>query len=63
MKCLIKLTLATALAAGTAYGALAQEFTKATVKKVDVKEESHANPRGIEEPRDARHDHGVPRPG
>lgn len=37
MKCLIKLTLATALAAGTASGALAQEFTKATVKKVDVK--------------------------
>ncbi|MDX1090956.1 hypothetical protein GOL89_28375 [Sinorhizobium medicae] len=37
MKCLIKLTLATALAVGTAYGALAQEFTKATVKKVDVK--------------------------
>ncbi|MDX0973736.1 Cu/Ag efflux protein CusF [Sinorhizobium medicae] len=37
MKSLIKLTLATALALGTAYGALAQEFTKATVKKVDAK--------------------------
>ncbi|ASQ14983.1 copper-binding protein [Sinorhizobium meliloti] len=37
MKSLIKLTLATALAVGTAYGALAQEFTKGTVKKVDAK--------------------------
>ncbi|RVI55239.1 copper-binding protein [Sinorhizobium meliloti] len=37
MKSLIKLTLATALAVGTAYGAFAQEFTKATVKKVDAK--------------------------
>lgn len=37
MKSLIKLTLATALAFGTAYGALAQEFTKGTVKKVDAK--------------------------
>ncbi|MDW9997631.1 copper-binding protein (plasmid) [Sinorhizobium meliloti] len=37
MKSLIKLTLAAALAVGTAYGALAQEFTKGTVKKVDAK--------------------------
>ncbi|AWI58703.1 copper-binding protein [Sinorhizobium fredii] len=37
MKTLIKLTLASALALGTAYGALAAEFTKATVKKVDAK--------------------------
>ncbi|GCA50337.1 copper-binding protein (plasmid) [Sinorhizobium meliloti] len=37
MKSLIQLTLASALALGTAYGALAQEFTKATVKKVDAK--------------------------
>ncbi|MBP2238154.1 Cu/Ag efflux protein CusF [Sinorhizobium kostiense] len=37
MKTLIKLTLASALAAGTAYGALAAEFTKATVKKIDAK--------------------------
>jgi Cu/Ag efflux protein CusF len=37
MKTVIKLTLASVLALGTAYGALAQEFTKATVKKVDAK--------------------------
>lgn len=37
MKALIKLTLAAALALGTAYGALAAEFTKGTVKKVDAK--------------------------
>ncbi|MCA1368358.1 copper-binding protein [Bradyrhizobium sp. BRP14] len=37
MKTLIKLTLASALALGTAYGALAAEFTKATVKKIDLK--------------------------
>ncbi|ASY72592.1 signal peptide protein [Sinorhizobium fredii USDA 205] len=37
MKTLIKLTLASALAVGTAYGALATEFTKGTVKKVDAK--------------------------
>ncbi|MDX0906314.1 hypothetical protein GOL75_14265 [Sinorhizobium medicae] len=37
MKSLIKLTLATALALGTVSGAFAQEFTKATVKKVDAK--------------------------
>jgi Cu/Ag efflux protein CusF len=37
MKTLTKLTLASALALGTAYGALAQEFTKGTVKKVDAK--------------------------
>ncbi|WOS64686.1 copper-binding protein [Sinorhizobium fredii] len=37
MKTLIKLTLASALALGTAYGALAAEFTKGTVKKVDAK--------------------------
>ncbi|WP_026620611.1 Cu/Ag efflux protein CusF [Ensifer sp. WSM1721] len=37
MKTLVKLTLASALALGTAYGALAAEFTKATVKKVDLK--------------------------
>jgi len=37
MKTLIKLTLASALAVGTAYGALAAEFTKATVKKIDAK--------------------------
>lgn len=37
MKTLIKLTLASAIALGTAYGALAAEFTKGTVKKVDAK--------------------------
>lgn len=37
MKSLVKLTLAATLALGTAYGALAQEFTKGTVKKVDAK--------------------------
>ncbi|MCA1370334.1 copper-binding protein [Bradyrhizobium sp. BRP14] len=37
MKTLIKLTLASTLALATAYGALAQEFTKGTVKKVDAK--------------------------
>lgn len=37
MKTLIKLTLAAALAIGTAYGAFAAEFTKGTVKKVDAK--------------------------
>ncbi|WEX78975.1 copper-binding protein [Sinorhizobium numidicum] len=37
MKTLIKLTLASALALGSAYGALAAEFTKGTVKKVDAK--------------------------
>ncbi|WP_026616063.1 copper-binding protein [Ensifer aridi] len=37
MKTLVKLTLASALTLGTAYGALAAEFTKATVKKVDLK--------------------------
>lgn len=37
MKTLIKLTLASALAIGTVYGALAAEFTKGTVKKVDAK--------------------------
>ncbi len=37
MKTFVKLTLASALVLGTAYGALAAEFTKATVKKVDAK--------------------------
>ncbi|KSV64100.1 copper-binding protein [Ensifer adhaerens] len=37
MKTLIKLTLASVLALGTAYGALAAEFTKGTVKKIDAK--------------------------
>lgn len=37
MKTLIKLALASVLALGTAYGALAAEFTKGTVKKVDAK--------------------------
>lgn len=37
MKTLVRLTLASVLAFGTAYGALAAEFTKATVKKVDAK--------------------------
>ncbi|WP_104668433.1 copper-binding protein [Ensifer adhaerens] len=37
MKTLIKLTLASVLALGTACGALAAEFTKGTVKKVDAK--------------------------
>ncbi|MCA1408986.1 copper-binding protein [Ensifer sp. IC3342] len=37
MKTLVRLTLASALAVGTAYGALAAEFTKGTVKKVDAK--------------------------
>lgn len=37
MKTLIKLTLASVIALGTAYGALAAEFTKGTVKKIDAK--------------------------
>ncbi|MEY9628974.1 copper-binding protein [Sinorhizobium fredii] len=37
MKTFIKLALASALALSTAYGALAAEFTKGTVKKVDAK--------------------------
>jgi Cu/Ag efflux protein CusF len=37
MKTLNKLTLASVIALGTAYGALAAEFTKGTVKKVDAK--------------------------
>lgn len=37
MKTLIKLTLASVLALGTAYGAVAAEFTKGTVKKIDAK--------------------------
>lgn len=37
MKTLIKLTLASVIALGTAYGAVAAEFTKGTVKKVDAK--------------------------
>ena len=37
MKTLVKLTLASAFALGTTYGALAAEFTKGTVKKVDAK--------------------------
>ncbi|OAP34392.1 hypothetical protein AU381_23915 [Sinorhizobium glycinis] len=37
MKTLIKMTLAAAFALGTAYGALAAEFTKGSVKKVDAK--------------------------
>ncbi|MCY1745164.1 MULTISPECIES: copper-binding protein [Ensifer] len=37
MKTLIRLTLASVLALGTAYGALAAEFTKGTVKKIDAK--------------------------
>ncbi len=37
MKTLIKLTLASVLALGAAHGALAAEFTKGTVKKVDAK--------------------------
>lgn len=37
MKTLIKLALVSALTLGTASGALAAEFTKGTVKKVDAK--------------------------
>lgn len=37
MKMLVKLTLTSVVALGTAYGALAAEFTKGTVKKVDAK--------------------------
>ena len=37
MKTITKFTLACALALGTAYGALAAEFTKGTVKKVDAR--------------------------
>ncbi|RDL48051.1 Cation efflux system protein CusF [Ensifer sp. M14] len=37
MRTLIKLALASALTLGTAYGAFAAEFTKGTVKKLDVK--------------------------
>ncbi|NKN35851.1 hypothetical protein HFC70_05730 [Agrobacterium sp. a22-2] len=36
MKTIIKLTLASVFAMGTAYGAIATEFTKGTVKKVDA---------------------------
>ena len=37
MNTLTKLALASVVALGTAYGALAAEFTKGTVKKVDAK--------------------------
>ena len=37
MKTTVKFTLAFALALGTAYGAIAGDFTKGTVKKVDAK--------------------------
>ncbi|MCA1971117.1 MAG: copper-binding protein [Rhizobium sp.] len=37
MKKIITLALASALALGTAYGAIAAEFTKGTVKKIDTK--------------------------
>jgi Cu/Ag efflux protein CusF len=37
MRTLIKLALASALTLATAYGAFAAEFTKGTVKKLDVK--------------------------
>ncbi|KOF17192.1 hypothetical protein AC244_18475 [Ensifer adhaerens] len=37
MRTIIKIALASALALGTAYGAFAAEFTKGTVKKLDVK--------------------------
>ncbi|WP_018234718.1 copper-binding protein [Ensifer sp. BR816] len=37
MKTFVKLALASTVAFGTAYGALAAEFTKATVKKIDAK--------------------------
>lgn len=37
MKTIIKLALASVVALGTAYGAIAAEFTKGTVKKVDAK--------------------------
>ncbi|MBP1871893.1 Cu/Ag efflux protein CusF [Ensifer adhaerens] len=37
MRTIIKITLASALALGTAFGAYAAEFTKGTVKKLDVK--------------------------
>lgn len=37
MRTLIKLALASTLTLGTAYGAFAAEFTKGTVKKLDVK--------------------------
>lgn len=37
MKTIIKLALASVLALGSAYGAIAAEFTKGTVKKIDAK--------------------------
>ncbi|MCD2185431.1 Cu/Ag efflux protein CusF [Rhizobium subbaraonis] len=37
MKLIIKVALASALSLATAYGTLAAEFTKGTVKKVDTK--------------------------
>lgn len=37
MKTIIKLAIASAIALGTAYGAIAAEFTKGTVKKIDTK--------------------------
>jgi Cu/Ag efflux protein CusF len=37
MKLMIKVALASALSLATAYGTLAAEFTKGTVKKVDTK--------------------------
>lgn len=37
MKTIIKLAFVSAIALGTAYGAIAAEFTKGTVKKIDTK--------------------------
>ncbi len=37
MKTIIKLALASVLALGSTYGAIAAEFTKGTVKKIDAK--------------------------
>ncbi|SSC65160.1 copper-binding protein [Ciceribacter selenitireducens] len=37
MKTIIKLALASVVALGTAYGAIAAEFTRGTVKKIDTK--------------------------
>lgn len=37
MKTLVKIALSSAIVLATAYGALAAEFTKGTVKKVDTK--------------------------
>ncbi|APG86705.1 hypothetical protein SAMCCGM7_pA0367 (plasmid) [Sinorhizobium americanum CCGM7] len=59
----LKLIFACALALGTTYDALAAEFTKATVKKIDCKAKKVTLHARNEEPRHACDDDGVPRRG